>query len=117
MVAGVDGAKTADQATVQGTLWHLVCRVPLGRVSHGGERRARAAFSEAVSQHTVVTAEVLRLVPGTVVVSGLKGVQQLAGGRGRGVGHQGTRVAVTAQRERGQAARQSVGQPDVRGTR
>ena len=115
VIAGIEGAEAADQAFFHRTLGDLVGRVPLGRVAHRGDMPEVVGVAEAVAQHAVQLPEVLRLVPGAVVVAGLEGIEQIAVADDVGIRYQAAAVAPAPAGEGGHAPRQAVHQADAGG--
>ena len=112
-VGRVERAEAADEPLVDGALRDLVGCVPARRIAHRRDRRAGIGVTKAVAQHAVQPVELFGVLPGAVVVGRFDGVEQVAWARFAGIGDQAARVAVLAERQRGNAFRQCVEQADV----
>jgi hypothetical protein len=112
-VGRIDRAEAADQALIDRALRNLVGRVPVCRIRHRGERRTVAGLSDAVAQHAVDPVKLFRVLPRAVVVRGLERVEQVAVSDAAAVGDERAAVAMGAEGERCDAARQRVEQADV----
>jgi hypothetical protein len=112
-VGAVDRIEAADAAVVHGALRNLVGRIPAAVVGHGRHAPAVVGVAAAVAQHAVQLAVIVAAGERAVVVQGFQRIGEgAAGGIGR-CRHRRARVAVLAQADGGDVARQPVGIGDV----